>query len=291
VESTPSRQTAAPAPETWTGRRVVGHDGARLGKLEHVHRGTGSDGPTWGVVRRGLLRRRRHFVPLQEATAEGKQVAVPVHRAHVRSAPTVPGDRQLHPDTETRLDQHYARRGAIEDTHERQRAAYGGFKIGAAFFGWLVAVGLAVLLSALLSAAGAATGLTELSSAEAEESAETIGIVGAAVLLAILAVAYFAGGYVAGRMSRFDGARQGFGAWLIGLVVTVLIAAAGAIFGDEYNLLQAIDLQPRVPVEEGALTTGGAIALGAFVLVTLLASILGGRTGERFHRKVDSVAR
>ena len=40
--------------------------------------------------------------------------------------------------------------------------------------------------------------------------AETIGLVGGALLLAALMIAYFAGGYVAGRMSRFDGARQGF---------------------------------------------------------------------------------
>ena len=43
-----------------------------------------------------------------------------------------------------------------------------------------------------------------------------------------LAVAYFAGGYVAGRMSRFDGARQGLGTWLLGLVVTVVLAVVGA---------------------------------------------------------------
>jgi hypothetical protein len=38
--------------------------------------------------------------------------------------------------------------------HERQRDEYGGFNIGAAFFGFFVAIGVAVLLTALLSAAG-----------------------------------------------------------------------------------------------------------------------------------------
>ncbi|MEA2387429.1 MAG: hypothetical protein QOG41_202, partial [Thermoleophilaceae bacterium] len=93
-------------------------------------------------------------------------------------------------------------------------------------------------------------------------------------------------GYVAGRMSRFDGGRQGFGAWLIGLVVTVLIGAAGAIFGSEYNVLQKLDL-PRIPVDEGSLATGGAIALGAVLLGTLIAAILGGKAGQRYHRRVD----
>ena len=82
--------------------------------------------------------------------------------------------------------------------------------IGAsAFFGWLVAIGIGVLLTALLSAAGAAVGLTEVSEGEARSNAETIGIVGGALLILVGLIAYYAGGYVAGRMSRFDGARQG----------------------------------------------------------------------------------
>ena len=39
---------------------------------------------------------------------------------------------------------------------------------GAAFFGWLVAVGMAVILLGLLSAAGAAFGLSDVSEAEAQ---------------------------------------------------------------------------------------------------------------------------
>lgn len=42
---------------------------------------------------------------------------------------------------------------------DRQREEFGGFNIGAAFFGWLVALGMAALLTAILSAAGAAIGL------------------------------------------------------------------------------------------------------------------------------------
>src|SRR5688500_8359747 len=96
----------------------------------------------------------------------------------------------------------------------RQREEFGGINWGAAFFGWLVAVGLGALLVGLLAAAGTAVGLTELSDAEAAGNATEIGLGGAIALLAALALAYFAGGYVAGRMSRFDGARQGLGMWL-----------------------------------------------------------------------------
>jgi hypothetical protein len=170
----------------------------------------------------------------------------------------------------------------------RQREEYGGINWGAAFFGWLVAVGLGALLVGLLAAAGAAVGLTELSETDAAGNAEEIGIGGAIALLAALAIAYFAGGYVAGRMSRFDGARQGFGAWLFGIAVTLLLALAAVILGSEYNVLEQLNL-PSLPVGESTLTTGGVIALAAILVGTVLAAVVGGKAGERYHRKIDRV--
>jgi hypothetical protein len=168
----------------------------------------------------------------------------------------------------------------------RQREEFGGINWGAAFFGWLVAVGLGALLVGLLAAAGAAVGLTALSESEATGNATEIGVGGAIALLAALAIAYFAGGYVAGRMSRFDGARQGMGMWLLGLVVTVVLAVVGAILGSEYNVLERLDL-PALPVGDSELATGGALALAIVVIGTLVSAVAGGKTGERYHRKVD----
>jgi hypothetical protein len=173
------------------------------------------------------------------------------------------------------------------EVRARQREEFGGTNWGAAFFGWLVAVGMAALLTALLAAAGGAIGLTEgVSESDAAGSAETISLVGGIVLLAILLVAYYSGGYVSGRMSRFDGGRQGVGVWVIGLLVTIVLAILGAIAGSEYNVLNQLNL-PRIPIDEGTLTTGGVIALIAVVVGTLLAAMLGGKAGELYHRKVD----
>jgi hypothetical protein len=118
--------------------------------------------------------------------------------------------------------------------------------------------------------------------------AETIGLTGGIALLVVLAIAYFLGGYAAGRMARFDGARQGFGVWLWGIIAALVVAALALIGGAQYNVLDALSL-PRLPVDSGTLTTGGAIALAASLVVTLLAAMLGGKAGERFHRKVDRV--
>ncbi len=181
-----------------------------------------------------------------------------------------------------------ATRGAARDAVAVQKARFGGIKWGAAFFGWLSANGLAVLLTALVSAAGVAIGLTQgvPSTQEATQQADTIGIVGGIALLAILFLAYLAGGYVAGRMARFDGARQGVAVWVIGLLVVIALAVLGVVLGAEYNVLQQLNL-PRNPVGEGTATTAGIIALVAVLLVTLLGAVLGGKLGERYHRKID----
>src|SRR4051794_41835344 len=65
------------------------------------------------------------------------------------------------------------------DAHAIQRDEYGGLNWGSAFFGWLVAVGIATLLTAILSAAGTAIGLPQASPAPAASRAGTIRNVGA----------------------------------------------------------------------------------------------------------------
>ncbi|MFQ1003098.1 hypothetical protein [Modestobacter sp. SSW1-42] len=172
-----------------------------------------------------------------------------------------------------------------------QKERFGGISWGAAFFGWLSANGMAVLLIALLSAGGLAFGLADqvASVDQAADSATSgIGLGAGIALLVALFLAYLAGGYVAGRMARFDGARQGVAVWVIGLVVVVLLALAGLLFGSQYNVLAQLDL-PRIPIDEGTATTAGLIALGAVLLATLIGAVLGGLLGTRYHRKVDRV--
>ena len=182
----------------------------------------------------------------------------------------------------------HATRGAVHDAVDRQHDRFGGIKWGAAFFGWLSANGLAVILVALLSAAGVAIGLTQgvPSTDEAVQQADTIGIAGGIALLVVLFLAYLAGGYVAGRMARFDGVKQGIAVWVISLLVVIALAVLGLVLGSQYNVLQSLNL-PRIPIGEGTATTAGIIALVAVLIVTLAGAIVGGRLGERYHRTID----
>jgi hypothetical protein len=170
----------------------------------------------------------------------------------------------------------------IQQARAVQRERFGGADGTAIFFGWLSALGFAALLIAVFAAAGTRLGYSDSVNA----SDQTIGIAGAAILIAILLLAYYAGGYVAGRIARFDGARQGFRVWVLGLIVTLATAAAGWIAGSEYNIFEQLNL-PRIPIGEGNITTGAIITLAAVLVGTLLAAIAGGKAGDRYHLRVD----
>jgi hypothetical protein len=271
----------------WTGRTVHGHDGVKLGKLTEVVGGSADGRGTWGVVRSPLGRRK--LVPLDGAGArDGGILEVPVDRASLRSAPPVAATA---PDAETAtaLQHHYHGRRVLADARLRQHERFGGTKVGAAFFGWLVAVGLTVLLAGVAGGIGAAVGAADLVPTPTATDAASVGLTSAVIALVVLLVAYFAGGYVAGRLARFDGARNGFLTWLIGALVTLAAAVAVAVAGAEYNLFQLVQL-PAFPVTAEQLTVGGLLTLAAIALGTLVAAVLGGAAGQRYHHRVDRVA-
>lgn len=177
-------------------------------------------------------------------------------------------------------------RAAARDAEVRDR--FGGTNLGAAFFGWLVAVGMTILLSGVVGAVATAVGSSvHISQTEAEREAGAIGLVAAVVLAAVLLLAYYTGGYVAGRMSRFDGGRQGLGVWFLGLLVTAVAVVLGVAFGTQYDVLDRVDL-PRLPIPTDQVTSGGVITALAVLVVTALAAMAGGKVGRRYHAKVDA---
>ena len=166
---------------------------------------------------------------------------------------------------------------------------FGGLNFGAAFFGWLVAIAVAILLTSIIGAVAAGVGSNvQISQSQAREEAGTIGLVAGIVLLAVLMIGYYCGGYVAGRMSRFSGTRQGLGVWVIGLLVTIVAVLLGAVFGQQYDILSRVNL-PRLPISTGTMSTGGIIAALAVLVGTLVAAMLGGSVGTNYHRRVDRV--
>jgi amino acid transporter len=226
--------------------------------------------------------------PARSVDANGAPVAErPVaYEQPVTSAASVASERR--PATEPSADGRTVRQNVVA----REKEEFGGFKFGSAFFGWLTATGTVVLLTALVAGAGAALGLgTETTRDDvtdvAQADAETIGIIGAIAVLVILLIAYYCGGYVAGRMARFSGAKQGIAVWLWAIVIAIVVAVVGAIAGSQYNVLSNLDTFPRIPIGEGDLTAAGIITAVLALVVSLAGAVLGGLAGMRYHRKVD----
>ena len=168
----------------------------------------------------------------------------------------------------------------------RQKERFGGMKIGSAFFGWLAATGLTVILVAALAAVGVGVGAVGQDLPAGAEGTQTVGLAGAIVLLVILFLAYLAGGYVAGRMARFSGAKQGVAVWLWGVVMAAVIAGVAAIVGSQYDILGSLNL-PRIQIGEQTDTLATVIGIAVAAAVALVGAILGGLIGMRFHRRVD----
>ncbi|WBQ07379.1 hypothetical protein [Kribbella sp. CA-293567] len=201
----------------------------------------------------------QQFAPGKQFTEDTGERTAPTHRADVKTS------------TAAEVD-----------------PAFRGFKSGAAFFGWLIAIGLTVLLTAVISAIAAAVDYAvTIDRSTAEDNAGTIGLVSGILLVLMMAVAYYNGGYVAGRLARFDGARQGFGVWAIGLIVTLVVAGIGALAGSQYDVLNRVDL-PSIPINDQDLTTGSLILAAAVLVVSLLAAVIGGKAGQRYHKRIDN---
>jgi len=202
-------------------------------------------------------------------------------------------DHRDHPADETRTTADPVHRDETAYTEDRrdvvgrEREEHGGVKVGSAFFGWLAATGMAVLLSGIVAATGLLAGEASNTDSAGEAAAALdldlgeLGIVGIIVALAIWFVSYYSGGYVAGRMARFDGIKQGLAVWGWGLVIAIVVAVVAAVAGTEYV---GIDGFPDVTADG---TTAVVIAAVVVAVVALVGAMLGGLAGMRFHRQVD----
>lgn len=179
-----------------------------------------------------------------------------------------------------------ARESEPADLLTQEKQEFGGIKFGSALLGWLTTVGTIAVLAAILAAI--ASGLN-LDSNTSTADLKGVGLGAAIALLVVLFLGYLAGGYVAGRMARFHGIRQGLAVWLWGLVIAIALSITAAIIGNQSTVLVQANL-PQIPFTSSGLTWQAILALVAVLLATLLGALLGGLWGMRFHRKIDKFA-
>src|ERR671933_2903265 len=115
---------------------------------------------------------------------------------------------------------------ATEEREGRLRDMYGGVDWLASLLGFVFAAVVGALFSSIAGLVLAPLGFTLNLGGELGAAVIT-GLVLVAVLIFLT---YFCGGYVAGRLARFDGGRNGAMLLLWTLVAALLAALAGGIF-------------------------------------------------------------
>ena len=187
------------------------------------------------------------------------------------------------------------RQDALGDTHrhalQAEREQFGGMKFGSAFFGWLTATGMGVILTALLAAAGTAVGVDRAPRLLRSPArlARTRRPWACSVPSCWPSSSFSA---TSGRLRRRpDGplqrGPQGVAVWLWALADRDHRRSRGRAAGSKYDILSKLNGFPRIPVSQGQLSTAGLVALILVAVTSLVGAVLGGLAGMRYHRRVD----
>lgn len=146
--------------------------------------------------------------------------------------------------------------------------------------GVLTAFGAVALVLAVAGAVGSQVGLTTegISTSEWRQG----GVAAAVAATVVVFLAFFLGGYTAGRMSRRAGLWHGVGVFVLGAVIVAVVVGLSAWLGDSDSLRDTL-AENGVPTDANTwsdIGIGAAVAAGVAMLV---GSLLGGVQGDRWH--------
>ncbi|MBT8213287.1 MAG: hypothetical protein KJN71_09085, partial [Acidimicrobiia bacterium] len=165
---------------------------------------------------------------------------------------------------------------------------YGGGDIPATLGGLLAAIGTFVVLGGLITA-GAGNIAYQVGVLDIDGNVEELSIAGAVASIVVLFVSFFVGGWVASRMARIDGARNGIIVALWMTVLVVVFGAAGIWAGAEYNILSRLDLPDWVSHwDNSEVTTATSVLASIAALVTYAGGYLGGLVGDIYNTRANS---
>ena len=182
---------------------------------------------------------------------------------------------------------------AAEEREDRLRDMYGGVDWLASFLGFVFALVAAAVFSLIGGLLLVPLGFPpDLGGGEIGAAV----ITGLVLLGLLIFLTFFFGGYVAGRLARFDGGRNGALLLVWSFIAVLILALAAGVFSGFLppgvsdsvgNLLDG--LSSTVGDLAGAGFVGIAVAVGA-LLLALLGGFLGGRVGGRYHAQIDRSA-
>jgi MFS family permease len=186
-------------------------------------------------------------------------------------------DRTIEREPETEPRTTTEPKGGVAAARDR----FGGLDIPAGLVGALTALASVGILTALVGAVIGTIGSPDNLTRDAQE----LPIWSLAAGVGVVFVAYLIGGWVAGRMARYDGARNGFSTGIWTLLFVAAFAGLSAWIGAEYNGLFHLTRPDWWSWD--ALTWEALLAIGAGVLAVFVGGTIGGMWGERYHRRAD----
>lgn len=162
------------------------------------------------------------------------------------------------------------------------RNRFGGIDIPATLGGMLTALAVLVLLGGLIGAAIGAIGYQT----GVEGAAEELSIASLVGGLITLFIAFLIGGWAAGRIARYDGGKNGLLTAVWAIVLAAILSGVAAALGAKYDVFRNVEL-PQFFSRDAA-TIGGIVSALIAIAAMLLGGFLGGKWGERYHRRADA---
>lgn len=169
-----------------------------------------------------------------------------------------------------------------------QKSRYSRMHLLPGLLGWLITISLMDgglwAIQSWLTLTGQSESI-EYSSVVSRLFSGASNAVPVAVALSVLIFfAYLVGGYAAGRMARFAGAKQGIAVWLWQIMALIIGSLATFLAPQLFqNGVASLSLQKLIAGD----FANGLLAVLLVLALSFLGAILGGLLGRLYHRRVD----
>lgn len=169
-----------------------------------------------------------------------------------------------------------------------QKSRYSRMHLLPGLLGWLITISLMDgglwAIQSWLTLTGQSESI-EYSSVVSRLFSGASNAVPVAVALSVLIFfAYLVGGYAAGRMARFAGAKQGIAVWLWQIMALIIGSLATFLAPQLFqNGVASLSLQKLIAGD----FANGLLAVLLVLALSFLGAILGGLCGRLYHRRVD----
>ena len=169
-----------------------------------------------------------------------------------------------------------------------QKSRYSRMHLLPGLLGWLITISLMDggqwAIKSWLTLTGQSESIEYASVVSRLFSGASNAVPVAVALGVLIFFAYLVGGYSAGRMARFAGAKQGIAVWLWQIMVLIIGSLATFLAPQLFqNGVASLSLQKLM----GGDFANGLLAVLLVLALSFLGAILGGLLGRLYHRRVD----